>query len=288
MRRYFLARLSILLLAASAALAQKPPTALSIVRQSIEKDRFNFSRAKDYTYVQRNESRELNAQGKVTKVESTTFDVIMLGGRTYRRQIAADDQPLPSGKARKAQEGFDREVEKRSRESDHEKKKRAADEEKSRQESRAFLAEIPEAFLFTLAGEERVDGHLAWVIDAVPKPGWKGKVKRSELLSKFKGRLWIDQREYQWVKVDATTIAPVSFGWVLAKLQPGARLSFEQKRFNDEVWLPVRAFTRVDARLALFKNVRAEMDVAWKDYRKFQADSRVLNAEEVPSGKVEH
>ncbi len=288
MRQSFLVLLSVLVPGHCVRASQIPDDAQEIVRQSVEKDRFNSTRAKDYTYVQRNETRELNAQGKVTKVESSSFDVIILGGRPYRRQIAANDQPLSPDKARKAQENFDREVEKRARESEQEKKKRASDEEKQRQEGRAFLAGIPEAFQFTLVGEESVDGHPAWVIDAVPKPGWKGKAKRWEILTKFKGRLWIDKHDYQWVKVEAQTIAPVSFGWVLAKLQPGARLSFEQKRVNDEVWLPVRAFTRLEARLALFKNMRAEMDVSWKDYRKFQADSRVLSAEEDHHGKSNH
>lgn len=275
----------ILALALPNLLAQTAPDPRQIVQESIEKDRFNFNRARDYTYVQRVETRDLDAKGKTTKTESTTFDVNLIAGRPYRKLIAENDKPLTPSKARKAQEDFDKVVRERSQESDRERKKRSAEEERRRQEGRAFQREIPEAFDFSLIGEETVDGLAAWVIDAKTKPGYRGRVKNWELLTKFEGRLWIDRTDHQWVRIEAQTIAPVSFGWVLARLQPGARLTFRQSRINSEIWLPVRATTKVDARLALFKKIRGEVEVVWKDYRKFQADSRVVSAEELPPSK---
>lgn len=263
-------------------LAQPPLTPAAIVRKSLEKDSFNFDRAKDYTYVQRIENRQLTASGTVAKVESSTYDVLIIGGRPYRKLIASNDRPLPERKARDVQSNFDKELRKRSQESDRERRNRAAEEERQRRESRIFVQEIPEAFIFTLDGQDSIDGAPVWVISAQPRPGWRGKVRNWQMLTKFKGRLWISTHDYQWVKVEAETVAPVSFGWVLARLQPGARLTFQQQRVNSEVWMPVRASTKIDARLALFKKVRAEVDVVWRDYRKFQADSRVVSAEEIP------
>lgn len=276
-----------LVMAGVPAAGWEPREAQEIVRKSLEKDRFNSDRARDYTYVQRVEERELDANGRVNRTKASTFDVLRLGGRPYRRLIAKDDRPLTGEEARKVGEKFEREVEKRRREGEGERRARLEEEEKSRREERSILNEIPEAFTFRLEREEKVDGLPVWVIEAQPKAGYRGKAKRWELLTKFRGRLWIAQGDYQWVKVEAETIAPVSFGWVLARLQPGARLTFEQQRVNAEVWLPSRATTKVDARVALFKKYRAEVDVRWKEYRKFQAESRVVGAEEVPAGKPE-
>ncbi len=274
-----LRRFLVLLILVPAVHAAADP--VEIVRRSLAKDRLNSSRAKDYTFVQRVEKKELDSQDKVTKLESSTFDITMIGERPYRRKIAFNDKPLPEKEVREAQDKFDREIRKREQENAEDRRRRLAEEEKERQEGRAFLDEIPQAFLFTLVGEGKVDDLPVWIIDAVPKPGYRGKAHRWELLTKFKGRLWIDQAEYQWVRVESETIAPVSFGWILAKLDPGARLNFQQQRVNSEVWLPVRATTKLSARLALFKKMRGEFDITWKDYRKFSTDSRVVSAEEV-------
>ncbi|MGJ5815001.1 hypothetical protein [Paludibaculum fermentans] len=258
------------------------PDPNAILRRSLERDRLNNARAKDYTYTQRAEKRDLDSKGKVKNTQSDTFDVIMIGERPYSRKIAHNDQPLPAKEAAKAQREFDNELRKRQEENPGERRKRIGEEEKRRQEGRDFLAEIPDAFLLSLVGSDMVDGHPAWIIDAQPRPGYQGKAKRWDLLTKFKGRIWVDQQEYQWVRVEAETIAPVSFGWILARLDPGARLTFRQARINSEVWLPVHAVTHLDARLGLLKKMRADVEVTWKDYRKFQTDSRLLPAGEAP------
>jgi hypothetical protein len=258
---------------------------VEIIRKSVERDRMNNRRAKDYTFVQRMEQREFDKSGKVKKVESTTFDVIMIGERPYSRKIAKDDRPLPEKEARKVQEEFDKEIRKRQEESESDRKKRTAEQEKQREEGRRFLLEVPQAFEFKLVGEDKVEGHPVWIIDAKPRPGYKGKAKRWELLTKFHGRLWIDQKEYQWVRVEADTIAPVSFGWLLARLEPGAKLTFQQARINSEVWLPVKATTRLNARLALVKKLNGEIEVTWKDYKKFQTESRIVDTAEAVDRK---
>ena len=273
-----LAALSGLALGVGAQTAAVDP--VEIIRKSVERDRMNSRRAKDYTFVQRVEEREFDKSGKVKKVESNTFDVIMIGERPYSKKIAKDDKPLSEKESRKVQEAFDKEIRKRQEESESERKKRASEQEKQREEGRRFLGEIPQAFDFKMVGEEKVEGHPVWVIDAKPRPGYKGTAKRWELLTKFRGRLWIDQKEYQWVRVEADTIAPVSFGWVLARLDPGAKLTFQQARVNSEIWLPVKATTRLNARLALLKKLNGEFEVTWKDYKKFQTDSRMVNVAE--------
>lgn len=259
------------------------PSPDEILRRSLERDRLNTVRAKDYTYTQRVERRELDSRGATRRTESDTFDVIMIGERPYSRKIAHNDRPLSAKDAGKAQQEFDKELGKRREERPEQRARRAQDEEKRREESRAFLAEIPDAFSLKLEGVEAVDGQPAWRIEAQPRPGYKGKAKRWELLTKFKGRIWIDQKDYQWVRVEAESIAPVSFGWILARLDKGAKLSFRQARVNSEVWLPVQATTHLDARLGLLKKFRADIDVTWRDYRKFQTDSRIVPSAGAPA-----
>jgi hypothetical protein len=263
------------LLCAVCAAAQTP-AAIEIVTRSVEVDQDNFRKAKDYTYIERNEQRRKGA------VESRTYDVLILDGRPYRRLIARGDRPLSEKEARKVAADFDTARRKRREESAAERQRRQERYEKERQESRRFLAEIPAAFDLTLLGVEQVSGVPAWVIDASPRPAFRSRVKNAEMLKKFRGRLWIEQSTYQWVKVEAETVAPIRFGLILAKLDQGARLSFEQTLVNGEIWLPLHIAVRAGARLALLKKLELDADVTFRDYRKFQTDSRVLPPGEAP------
>jgi len=272
---------AMLLLLPVLSLSGQGPDPLEIVRRSVEKDRLNFERANDYSYVQHTEQRQFGRGGRIEKVESRTYDVIVIDGEPYEKLVAKDGKPLPEREARKEQEKLDRELARRRAENPGERARRISEQEKRRREGREFAQEIPDAFTFRLAGEDVLEGRPVWILEAEPKPGYKGKAKRADLLTKFRGKLWIDQQDYQWVRVEAETIAPVRFGWILAKLDPGARMTFEQRRVHDEVWLPSHAWMRLGARVALVKKLDAEVEVFWRDYRKFQTDSRITGVSEI-------
>lgn len=272
----------VLLPAPAAPPARQPPDPDEIVRRSVEKDRLNFERANDYSYVQHTEQTRFGRDGRIVQTESRTYDVIVIDGEPYEKLIARDGRPLPEDEALKERKKFDRELARRRSEDLAGRSRRLREREKRRREGREFAQEIPGAFTFRLAGEELVEGRPVWKIEAEPRPGYKPRAKRAALLTKFRGRLWIDQQDLQWVRVEAETIAPVSFGWILARLDAGARLTFEQRRVHDEVWLPSHARMQFAARLALLRKLRAQVEVIWRDYRKFQSESRITGFSEAP------
>ncbi len=96
------------------------------------------------------------------------------------------------------------------------------------------------------------------------------------MFPKFRGKLWIDKADYQWVKTEAEVIDSISFGWFVARLQQGARLEVRMTRVNGEAWLPQRIEARGSARLLLVRNLRVEVETSFSNYRKFQADSRIV------------
>ncbi len=243
-----------------------------IIRRSVNRDFNNFERLKNYTYQEREENREIDAKGKVKKAEIETREILILDGRPYRRVIARDDRPLNQKDVRKEQAKMDRASVERENQSAAERAK----QEKARAEGRKFLAELPDAYRFRLVGEEIVSGKPAWVIEADPKPDYRPKETRSKILAKVRGKVWIEKSEYQWVRAEAEVLDTLSLGMALFRLAPGASLKFEQTRVNDEVWLPAHMMIRADARLGYVKRVRAEIEVDYRDYKKFQAESRIV------------
>jgi hypothetical protein len=246
--------------------------AADIIRHSVERDATNFERFKNYTFLERVEERRYGRNGNLSSKQVETYEFMVLGGRPYGKLVERDDKTLPAKKARKEQEKLDNESAKRQRESASDKAK----EDKDRAEERRYLREVPEAFDLTVQGTEQIGGRPVWIIGARPKPGYKPKLKRAEILGHLRGKIWVDQADYQWVKAEVTVIDPISFGLGLVKLASGAVLDFDQVRVNEEVWLPAHIRVRADARLAYLRKMREELDVTYRDYQKFQADSRIV------------
>ena len=190
------------------ALTLQAQDAREIVRRSVDRDARNFERFRDYTFQQLTEQQLLDKRGSATRTESELNDVLILGGRFYYRLLEKDGRPLSEKDSRKEQEKLDREAAKRARESERTRAKY----ERDRLEERKFAREIPDAFNFTLLGEERIDGLPVWKIRAEPKPGFKPRESRAGIFKNVRGTLWIDQAGYQWVKAEIDVINTISWG----------------------------------------------------------------------------
>jgi hypothetical protein len=252
--------------------------AREIVKRSVEKDQRNNEIARNYTYIQRQQQRELDANGQVKDIESDTYDVTLQEGSPYRRHIAHNDHPLSLKDQAKEEEKLRKSIEDRRKETPEQRVRRVQDWENKQQKQREPLAEIPDAFDLKLAGEEKVSGIDTWMIDATPRPGYKPRSRSTGFFPKIKARFWIAKQDHQWVKVDMETLDTISFGGFLIRMAKGGHLEFEAARINNEVWLPKRAVLKGSVRIALVKLLRGDMTFDFSDYKKFQATSRVLPA----------
>src|ERR1039458_12235 len=75
-----------------------------IVRRSIDVESAGVELARNYTYLERQEERELDGSGKLKNLEVHTYDVTLLEGSPYRRLVAQNDQPLTAKEQKKEEE----------------------------------------------------------------------------------------------------------------------------------------------------------------------------------------
>lgn len=263
----------VLLLAFAAAPAPRPDPA-EIVRKSVSLDQDNWKKARDYAYIERQQQQDGSG-----KTSSKTYDVTYLYGKEFRRLIAKDDKPLPEGDGAKEQRRYDKAVSKQAAKSPEKRAKEEADAEKEHEKDREFAREIPDAYDFQLLGEDRIDGHPAWIISATPKPGFVAHDAQAKALDKVRAKIWIDQESYEWVKADAEVIRPFKWGLFLLALNPGTVLHFTQTRVNNEIWLPKQIAVDLDARV-LFKNLSGSFDDTFSNYRKFTSDAKMVSGTE--------
>jgi hypothetical protein len=256
-----------------------------LINRVAENDIDNDKRQRNYTYIQRVEEHKLGGKGELKSTETKTREVMMLYGEQVERLVAKNDQPLSEKEKRKEEERIQKIIEKRKNETQEQRQKRLEKEEKDREHDREFVRDVSEAYNFRLAGIDQLDGRDTYVIDADPRPGFEPHHKDARLLPKFRFRVWIDTTELQWAKLDAQCIDTVSWGVFLARLHKGSRVVIENTRVNDEVWLPRHVDVKVDARLALLKNFNEDIDVTYRDYKKFRTDAKIVGVGEVQEGK---
>src|SRR5690242_9407469 len=68
-----------------------PEQVRKLIQTVTDNDQANDKKSRDYTYIQREEDRHLDGDGKVKKTESTTSEVLMIYGSEVDKEIAKDD-----------------------------------------------------------------------------------------------------------------------------------------------------------------------------------------------------
>jgi len=270
---------SLLLLAAVSMTSLRAEDAREIVRKSVDLDQTNWRLMQNYTWTAHETERHLDGAGRAKSEESSEWETVVLSGEPHRRMLKRNGEPLKPDAQRHEQEKLDKALVKLQRETQEQRQRRIAHDEKEREKDREFLREIPDLYDFHLEGEEKIEGLDVWVITATPKPGYKAKNGDAADLLKIRAKLWIDKAAYQWVRIEAETIGTISWGLFLARLNPGAKLVFEQTRINDEIWLPRREFASGSGRLGLVKKIAMEQELIWSNYRKFQVDSKIVSTQ---------
>lgn len=253
-----------------------------LIRRVAENDIENDNKQLNYTYIERVEEHQLDGKGQLKSTEIRTREIMMLYGGQVERLIAKNDKPLSKKDADNEEERIQKLTDKRRDETDKQRANRIKEEAKDREETRQFVSEIADAYNFRLVGMESLEGRATYVIDADPRSGFEPHVKGAKFLPKFRFRVWIDQAESQWVRLDAQAIDTVSVGLSMARFHKGSRILIEQTRVNDEVWLPRHMAVKVGVRLALVKEFNIAQDINYRDYKKFRTDTRIVPLEAPP------
>ena len=261
-------------LAAAAALSAEDAT--EIIRRAVERDQRNSQGSHNYTYLQRQETRELDRGGQVKSRKIETWDVTLLEGSPYRRLVARDDKPLSSEEQAAEEQKLRWNNEQRRTETNEQRERRLAEWQHRLDRQREPVKEVPDAFNFKLLGEEQLAGRPVFRIDATPRPGYKPKSRTAAIFPHVKLRLWIDKADYQGARIEMEVLDAISFGGLLVRLTQGTHLLIEQTRVEDGVWLPKQFSLTAAARILLLKGLNRELDFTFSGYKRFQADSKIV------------
>lgn len=269
-------RLPFLLLVGLVASGQDPR---DLVRRSLQQDHRNEELVRNYAFLETVTEQHWR-NGVKAGSETMTYEITILYGEPYRRMVKKNGKPLSAEEDAKQQKKLDKVAAERAKESPEQRERRIAKYVADRRKERGFLDEIPDAYDFRIDGESTIAGRAAWTISAEPKPGYKPRRRNANLLTKFRGKLYIAKEGATLLKLDAEAIDSLSFGWGLAKLDRGGRISLDRVWINNEIWMPSRLKFEADARLGFVKKLRLDLQIDYTEFRRFQSDSRLVPAPE--------
>jgi hypothetical protein len=212
----------------------------------------------------------------VKSTEIKTYDINFYFGEVYSRLVQVNDKPLSEKEQKKEDEKLEKFLAKRRNESEEDRQKRVEKDKKEREEGRAFARDVVNAYDFRLVGDDRVSGEDTWVIEATPRKDFKPTQPHADILKKVKGRMWIEKKDYNWVKIEAEAFDTISFGLFLFRIHPGSRFVLETAHINNELWAMKRLYINGSARIAVFKNEIAEQEDVFSNYKKFSSTVKIL------------
>ena len=266
-----------IVVAAGLSASDTAPPIDEILKRCVDTSVRNNHVRDSYTYRFHDQVTELNRSGRRTAIHSRLVEVIYFAGKRYEHLLEKDGKKLTDAEQKHEEQKMDQAAAEASKLSEEQKTAQIQKLDREREKQSELFRYIPLAYNFALQSPAVLNARENYVIDASPKQDYKGKY--SKLLRKTKGRLFIDKNDYTLTRLELEVLDEITAGLFVARISPGTRITFEQVRINDEVWLPKSVTLHADAR-ALIKTFRFDEQLLFSDYRKFQSDSRVLSSGE--------
>jgi len=229
---------------------------------------------KQYTCHLVAEEEKFDSKGGVTSRAVKEYDVFNCGGDEIRHLVKDESKPLSAEQQHKEDERFNKEFsefQKKQAELANDPKK----QEKEDERQQAQISDFLRAESFTNPRRERFRGQDVIVFDFGPNPDYKPRKLVESIVQKLVGVVWIDEQARDVARLEARFSDKVKIGaGLLASLDKGTNLVFEQTKINGEVWLPSYAEVHAAARVVFVRVRQNEID-RYSDYKKFRVETKI-------------
>ena len=247
-----------ILIAAVAQLGAQEPDAQTIIEKSVEANKKDFDAAPDYNH------KELDRNGKQSKL----YQITMVDGTPYQRLVAVNGKPLSKAQEADEMKKQQQAAAQRKAQSPEQRRDRIAKYQRDRTRDNNMMNELTKAFTFSVVGTGKLRGFSVYVLKAVPKAGYKPPNMDAQVLPGMQGRLWIEQKSYQWVRVTAQVIHPVSIEGFLAQVEPGTRFELEKGPVGNGSWQPTHFQMQSHSKVLFLVNRSSSANETYSDYTK--------------------
>jgi hypothetical protein len=265
----------------SIAADSKPlPQLDSFIQNIRQKLRSNYMVQSEYIYNEKVIERELDSDGKLNKTKTTIYEVYPSADEqfTYKKLISKDDKPVSAETIKKEDRDYDKKRQELNRRLDREtpdqKRRREEKEQEAKRKEEDAVDEAFRLFKITIIGREQMDGIPVITVSFEPRPDYAPKTDGGKILMKVRGKAWFSEEDYEYVRIEAELNDSLSYGLgFIVRLNKGAKMIFQRRKINHEVWLPVVSHFVGTGKILLFKGLHIDKETIYSDYHKISADT---------------
>jgi len=232
----------------------------TIIERSVRVNNADWQQAPQYDYF------ETDRDDQGTK----TYQVMMILGSPYQRLVAVNEKPLLTE--------MEQAIAARRKESPRQRAQRMAKYERDRKRDHLLMEQLTEAFDFRLQGTQKLGPHEVYLLQARPRADYQPPNSQAKVLTGMEGQLWIDTKTYQWVKVEAIVVHPVSIAGFIARVEPGTRFELENVPVAENVWLPKHFAMKASAKVLLMFNHNQQEDDTYFNYHKAEPNQALSSS----------
>jgi hypothetical protein len=259
------AALLVMLSAATLGAADPPaiPDAATMLRE-VEAHQKQLDKIReDYTFRSVQTVRQLDSSGNTKKVETEEHEVFFVNRNQVEKLVRKDGKDLTPDQARKEQDRVNKEVLKLSKPG-----------YKDPDKDDITVARLLEIVAFSHPRRIRLNGRDTIAFDFAGDQHAKTHGRDESALKKVSGTIWIDEADREVSRMSATLDENYHLGFgLLASVAKGSNVVFDQALIRNEAWLPTEIALHLQARALLVAGFRADINIRFDQYRKFQTDA---------------
>jgi hypothetical protein len=250
-----------------AALPASEPAALpdaATMLREVEAHQKQLDKVREnYTFRALQTVRQLDSKGNTKKIETEEHEVFFVNGHRVQKLVRKDGKDLTPDQARKEQDRVNKEAVKVSQPG-------YSDPDKDE----ITVARLLQIVTFSKPRRVSLKGRDTIAFDFAGDEHAKTKGRDEDALKKVNGTIWIDEADREVSRMSATLDENYHVGFgLLASVAKGSNVVFDQALIRNEAWLPTAIALHLQARAFLVAGFRADIDVRFDEYRKFQTDA---------------
>jgi hypothetical protein len=217
----------------------------------------------NYTFREVQTVRQLDGHGNVKKVETEEHEVFFVNRHQIEKLVRKDGKDLTPDQARKEQDRVNKEVLKISQKNSDNPDK-----------DDITVARLLQIVTFSRPRRVVLNGRDTIAFDFAGDEHAKTHGRNEEALKKVNGTVWVDEADREVSRMSAILDENYHIGFgLLASVAKGSNVVFDQALIRNEAWLPTAIALHLQARALLVAGFRADIDIRFDQYKKFQTDA---------------
>ena len=203
----------------------------------------------NYAYKERRTEFHVNPFGRIGTGGVEGFEVtpIEKGTVILRRLIERDGKPVADGEVDRIK----------------------VKEEQRREGRRTSMDDVVAMLTFTTDRREKLHGRDAIVVKFTPKPEASPETREGRIAKAFSGSAWVDEAAREVIRVEATAVDSISFGFgLIARLNKGTTVTLTREQIDGSIWLPTSIRFAGEGRALVFRRMNVDQRIEWSNYKK--------------------